>query len=300
MSTDILNLIDNIGDIEESVLDTEFVSPVFDNTQIAMSVAGLVYTLRIPKTDPGWYRFKAIDRKRARIVSEASFTDISDYQRCLKDIRIGIIYREGDVLYGIPQKTNSFRIPVNTVLPIFLCSQMVYDFDYIIGSCDGVNIWYKHPDMSNSPLKGEYLRDSLSRILDPTDLKFSGLTIEDRIGYSIRFKIDEQVKLKLRLIEEQKERAIKLSREEQRKKDIKDDIEHAGGTYLSTVEGSDFFRVTYVVDGAEYTSMVSKDSSRKIISAGICLSGGDRDFDLKSLITVMREGQNRGLIHREW
>ena len=43
---------------------------------------------------------------------------------------------------------------------------------------------------------------------------------------------------------------------------------------------------------------IGKDDNHKVITAGICLNEGDQNFNLKALISVMREGQNRGLIHR--
>jgi hypothetical protein len=65
---------------------------------------------------------------------------------------------------------------------------------------------------------------------------------------------------------------------------------------IEYLERGDSYRVTYRVDGQRFTSSVNKEDLSVQI-AGICLSGEDREFDLASLVGVLREGeQGHGLV----
>ncbi len=63
---------------------------------------------------------------------------------------------------------------------------------------------------------------------------------------------------------------------------------HAGAALGDFSDLGDSFRVTYTVDGQRHTSVVGKNDLT-VRSAGICLSGLDEQFDLNSLVGVLRE-----------
>jgi len=87
-------------------------------------------------------------------------------------------------------------------------------------------------------------------------------------------------------------------RERMKEVTLRNDVEFAGGQFIRHEEKNDHYSVTYEVDGQQYTSYISKDPIHQVLTAGICLEGGDKDFDLKSLISVIREGQQRKAIFR--
>src|SRR5262249_30026262 len=80
------------------------------------------------------------------------------------------------------------------------------------------------------------------------------------------------------------------SREENR---LRKALAHAGAELSNFRERADVYTVTYTVDGRRHTSAVSKKDFTVRV-AGICLSGQDENFDLASLVGVIREGAGGG------
>lgn len=271
----VLELIEKMGEEEDRA--TDFISPVFFNRQVATRICGIVHTYTIPKVGSGWYKFRGIDSKRAAMVDHASFEERERYLEYLPAIRMVLLYAQKGAYYAVPLKSSG-RVHTEP-LPVYLCDDMVMDFDHVVARDDGLCLWFDRVDMGRDPSMPEYLRSSLVTGLHPDALKFSGLCLEERVAYALRYGLNREL-LK-----------------ERERRELEDGVQHAGGKLIDYKVQDDHYRVTYEVDGAHYTSMISKDPQHRVITAGICLSGGDRAFDLKSLITVMREGSQRGLIH---
>lgn len=279
--SNVLNLISKIGKKEISLTERVFVSPVFSNTLVVTRVEGLLYSFAIPSSsENGWFQIKPIDTKKAQVLGLASLIEREMYLKHLDKIRIVIVMKKDGIFYGVPDKANKFGLHINDLLPVFLNDDTPMDFDRVITRFDGANIWFDQVDQSNDPTKADYLRTCMTKTIEPEKVKFSGLTPEERLAYTLRFSLDK------RLIVDRK------------KESLKEDVMHAGGSFVSFLEKSDHYSVTYIVDGHQYTSNVAKDEKHSVLTAGICLSGEDKKFDLKSLITVMREGQNKRAIHR--
>jgi hypothetical protein len=269
-----------MGEKELSLKAQEFISPVFYNRHIATYLDGIVCKFQIPSMGAGWYKFKAVDAKSARSTGKADLIEIEQYLKYFEKIRMVLIHKKSGVYLAIPDKSNRFNLPYQEPIPVFLTDDSVMDFDRIIARYDGANFWYESIDQGNDPSKAEYLRTCLETLQDPTKIKFSGLTSEEKLAYTLRFSFDQT------LVEERK------------KGTLQGDVEHAGGKLLRYTEKSDHYSVTYTVDGETFTSHISKDPKHFVIAAGICLSGHDKHFDLKSLITVVREAKKRRVVHR--
>ena len=275
-----LSILDKFIEQENKITEMEFISPVFYNTIVVMKIYGVVYKFNIKSVEPGWYIFKPIDYENAAKERDANFNEIEQYLKKLIPIRLITSYKNNGIYYALPQKGNKLGLGIESLLPIYLSDDNVLDFEIVVCRFDGYNIWFEISDQNNDLMKEEYLRKSYSDALSSEKLKYSGLMLEEKAAYAIKFKMDKEIKKKTV------------------QQGIAGAVSHAGGKLVSYRERNDSFSITYNVDGNEYTSFVSKDSNYNVVSAGICLNGYDNNFDLKSLVGVIREGQNRHLIHR--
>lgn len=282
----ILDTIERLGEQEETISQKEIVSPVFYNQKIVTRIEGIVLTLDIPKAEPGWYTFKPVDNTKAKIVGPADIDKIQNYLKHLPKIRLILALRKKKAFYSVPMKGNTWNFKMDNLLPVYLFDDTAEEFAKCICRFDGVSLWFDSIDLSEDPIKAQYLRDSLKDLKNPTRIKHSGLTKEEKIAYTIKYKLDKKI------IEESK------------KTKIQRDVEFAGGKFVQSQERSDHHYVTYKVDGETFHSVISKDPKHQVITAGICLTdhntgrSGDADFDLKSLVSVIREGINTGQISR--
>jgi len=265
----VLDLIEKFGEAEDNLSSREIISPVHGNRKIATRLAGIVYQLTIPRVDNGWHKFTPIDYESARRIGEADPVEIDQYLRHLPRVRMVLVQRTGSDYLAIPLKQSKV---VEDLYPVLLVDNAPMDFDTVIARYDGVRLWYHDLDPRNDPQKGEYLRESFQNSVKATDVRFSGLTFEEKSAYALRAQIEEQ------------------AREKTNEERVKEAVEHGGGEMLRLIEREDHFSVTYTVDGRQYTTRVTKDDSMAVVCAGFCLSGEDEKFDLKSLIPVLKEG----------
>lgn len=79
---------------------------------------------------------------------------------------------------------------------------------------------------------------------------------------------------------------------------LPDAVSFMGGNLIDMVDrGDGTSLVTYKINATSFTSLVANDTMR-VISAGICLDGEDSNFDLTTLIPVIRKGLETNRIHR--
>ncbi|NES69179.1 MAG: hypothetical protein F6K24_30105, partial [Okeania sp. SIO2D1] len=116
-------------------------------------------------------------------------------------------------------------------------------------------------------------------ITPPKEVKFKGITPEMKTVYD--------------LVARQKEEFLKQMQQQRDEKQLREALEMGGGELHNFCDRSTYWQVEWVTrDGERHTSAIDKNDLT-VVSAGIFLSGGDRHFDLQSLVGVVKEGRRK-------
>ena len=224
----------------------------------------------------GWAIFRPLDREFAIYVREATAQERTSYLELFPILRLIVSGRSEEQWYGVPSDLGDKRFKVTGNVPIFLPEGLQL-FDTIRTRFDGNQCWFDCLEPRRSPRIADELRGALSTLTK--DPQIEGLTEEERSVYQLT--LDLRIK---QLEEENKDR------NEER---IKKALQHSGAVYRSYQERGEMYTVEYSIDGDVHRSVVNKNNLA-VQSAGICLSGRDQSFDLTSLVTVIKEGKERG------
>lgn len=279
-----MSLFDKLAAEESSFFTSQFLSPVLKGNSIRVRIAGVIVNLKVtrPKDFNGWGIFSALTYKTCRFVREPNMVEKGNYLKLFPVLRLILCRNEDNMWMGIPSHQSDTRFKIVGMVPVQLVSE-VQLFDTIYARFDGINCWFEQIDPKHSLKAANYLRESLVHFLEPEKLSLTGLTLEEKDAYLIALG---------RALETSIE--AKRNREEER---IKSALHRAGARYQSYIDRGDTYTIEYAVNGHMHRSVVKKNDL-SVEVAGICLSGGDRVFDLQSLVGVIREGENRGRIVR--
>lgn len=253
---------------EHKFNNSVFMAPIYSN-KVLVRIDGILSKYDVePKNFVGWAQLKpSFLTKKASVRGNAPGLFKRKYLEVLPSFSLVVTDIEKSLGY-ITNTDN--RITTNSPVRFYL-AENVELFDTIQVGFDGANFIYNRPLRSEfGKLLNDYLQNNNSKVKLPKGYK-------EAYQYNL-FKKQQEL----------------LGNKEYQ---IKSAIEKAGGQYrsFSDVDNSSV-KVSYTIDGESYTSTLS--NNLEVISAGICLSGGDKAFDLQSLISVVKEGQERSLIYR--
>lgn len=271
--TDIRQLLDQFAEGENELLSTQFLAPCVRHGRVRTRVAGMVYTfVPQPRTFEGWGIFQPQDAKTAALVEPADFIATDAYLEQFPKLSLRLAYplQHGTWL-AYPVNEGDMRQRWGRVKPIPL--HLVEDgasFEQIIGRWDGRSWWFQMRDRRADPTLVEALEAALKQFVPPRKLHFPHLTPEMRSLYE--------------LVAARTEGFSPHQRDQRR---LQQALTTGGGQLQRFSDAGDYWRVEWTTaDGQRHTSAISK-SDLTVMSAGICLSGRDRDFDLQSLVGVV-------------
>jgi hypothetical protein len=283
---DIRQLINRLAAREEAFLrGGQFLAPCVGGGQVRVSLDGLVCSFRPrPRDFEGWGIFKPVDETTAEVVSEASVPQVAGYLKLLQPLRVRLAERlRGQTWLAYPSNIEEARCQPGACgeLRVHLVSEGAR-FEGAIAYTDGRNWLYGEPDRRADALVAERLRKLLRQSVEPDWINWKGLTPEMRAVYALAAEFAPEFG---RLRKRRKdERAKQL--EAQR---LRAALAMNGGELLDYTDEGDYWRVAWQTRSGEgHVSTVAK-RDLTVISAGICLSGCDTDFDLQSLVGVVEK-----------
>jgi len=268
--------LDRLAGEEQKFLNAEFLAPVLVGGRVSVRIAGVVCEMRMtPRDFRGFGVFKPSSHSEAKLVRPASLSERRKYLELFPRVLLVISSRSEKATLAVPTNAADSRFQVQGQIEVRLIKEAEL-FDTIVARFDGSQFWFDQLDPRADPAAAPYLRQALANTTEPKLLDRPGLTPGQRVAYLLNYSMRLEAML-------QDER----TRHERR---LREALEHAGAELRDFVEHRDEYRVTYEVDGRRHASLVRKDNLT-VHTAGICLSGQDHDFDLASLVGVMRESR---------
>ncbi|MBI5368806.1 MAG: hypothetical protein HZA54_17350 [Planctomycetes bacterium] len=268
------DLVGRLGDAERRCAGTLFLAPVpaGGRGRVRVRIAGVVCELTVAGP-PGWQVCRARDATRADVVEAADRIAVRRFLQRLPALQAvvavhGGVGGGGAAWFGLPVNPRASALRVEGLFPVRL-AEGLRDFDAVVVRFDGGAFLFDDRDRRRDPSLADYLRRALADLRPVEELAKRGLAAGERALYAWR--------LERRREAERPEVERRLARA----------VAHGGATLEGYVERGDEISVTYRVDRRSYTSVV-RAAGLEVVSAGICLSGADRSFDLASLVGVLR------------
>lgn len=280
-------LLAKFAEQENNFLQREFLAPKLRGAGVNVRIGGALCRMRVrPRRYEGFGVFMPKSPSEAHYVREATLTERSRYLQLLPRVKLVVQGRRGSQWFGVPANRTGGRFRFEGALPI----HFAYDiqlFDVVHVRFDLLRFWFEEVDMSQSPVTAAAMRTALDARVAPGELNIQGVTAEQREAYASTYLArNELARPKATLIRAQ------LSSDSVRNR-LAINLRHAGADLVDYAEHADGYRVTFKVDGREQVSSIDKNDLT-IQSAGFCLDDLDRDFDLASLVGVVREGRQSG------
>jgi hypothetical protein len=254
---------------ESTFLSSEFLAPVVCGGRVTVQIAGVRCAMAIePRDFRGWGVFQPLSPADARLERNASQGERRRYLELFPPVRLIVFARTDGFALATSANVTADVVRVQLAEDVEL-------FDTIVARFDGGQYWFDAVDARADPAAAAYLRERSLANVEPRQLDRPGLTAGQRHAYGIVYEHREAV----RRAAEQRQGELRLRRA----------LTHAGAEMRDFSETVDGFRVTYTVDGQRHVSVVD-NRDLTVHSAGICLRGEDRKFDLASLVGVLRGG----------
>lgn len=272
-------LLNKLANQEKSFLSKEIFAPyIRGGSQIRVKLNGVIYKLETPKLEKdGFGVFQAVDANSALLERDAESFEIAEYLEMLPKLDVILISKVGGRWLVYPFNKQSFeqKFKVNAKPFHILVADGVENLDTATVRFDGAHFWFDSIKFNENMDKMVQLRDRIQEgnYALPKNQK---LTPEEATAFRLAASFHKQAN---------------MSNLERR---LQAEMGRYDAQVEKFVERGDNVEVQWKDNwnGGKYTS-VFKIDDLSVVTAGICLSGGDKKFDLQSLVGVIRQGENR-------
>ena len=290
--TNINKLLKQLAGQEEALRNTQFLAPCVAGGSLRTSVAKIVYTFTPqPQDFTGWGIFQAINSQVAELVTEASLPQLSAYLELLPLLRLRLAHQMGPqtwLAYPINESDMQQRFGAAQPIVVYLVDEGG-NFEPIVARIQDSHCWFETIDRRAEPQYTESLALCLQQGNPPENVKFPGLTPEMLTTYKLAWQQTENSRIREKHRQQVRGKITKPSLSQNPETRLEKALQQGGGEMRSFRDRADFWQVEWTtIDGQLHTSAISKDDLT-VVSAGICLSGRDRDFDLQSLVGVIEQ-----------
>lgn len=256
------DLLDRFGREEGDFLRSEFIAPVA-GPRVTARVSGIACELAVKDPRPGLFVLKPLSMREAAIAREATSSETKRYLGLFPKARVVATLAHGPTWFGLAAAPAAKGLRIKGLVPIAL-GKNLKRFDTAVVRFDGALFLH---ESTERPVEAKRLRDAFEARGHPGE---AGFVPAERKAFELASEAREE---------------NEKSKDERR---LERALAKAGGELIGYDAKRDSFTVRYKVDGTSFESVVdARDLT--VVSAGICLSGEDRKFDLTSLVGVMRE-----------
>lgn len=256
------DLIEQLAAQEQQLQAQRILAPCVPGARLRVRVAGLLLTLRPQPADKSGWAVWRLQGRTAHWHRQARPQEIAAYLARLPARRLIPVRR----LRG--QSWLAYPLHQGATGPVVLhLAGDLAPLEPVLARVDGDLHWFEVLDRRADPRLAEGLREALAAGTRVTELRLAGLSPEFRNAYALAWKPPRKPSAAQQLRRALATGAGQLA-------DFQDRGEHWWVAWRTP-------------DGAPHHSLIDKNLG--VVSAGICLSGEDDQFDLSSLVGVVEQ-----------
>lgn len=267
--TNFNQLLQSLISQEQQLTSQIFLAPALPGQPITVRLNNLLYRFDNSQGYEGWGIFQPTSTKSVKKLEAADPIKVAQYLQLFTTMRLILVYPlRGQTWLAYPQYPEVFtrhtqRQPQPVEVHLVTGGEKLLP---ITARYDGKLFWYEGRDSRSDIVLYSRLQDLFRR--QETEFRLPQITPPMITAYTLAAQQDETF---------HQDRTEML---------LRNAFLQGGGHFISYVDEGPFWRVKWSTsDGTEHNSTLNKDLS--VITAGICLAGTDRTFDVQSLVNVV-------------